>query len=96
MDRSAIRRDVRPRIFRGDVRTGSRLRILGDAVHPSPRADDPHVALIRSLIRCSIGVPHYGKLVVTGIDTVANTVTFLVMVNQNCGYRGLETGLPDN
>lgn len=58
--------------------------------------DTGDVFLVRSLIRCSLGVPHYGKLRVTEIDTTANTVTFLVLVNQNCGYRGLETGLPDN
>jgi hypothetical protein len=58
--------------------------------------DTGDVFLVRSLIRCSLGVPHYGKLRVTAIDTTANTVTFLVLVNQNCGYRGLEPGLPDN
>jgi hypothetical protein len=71
----------------------SRNGYIVDQVIPIDSGD---VFLVRSLIRCSIGVPHYGKLEVTGIDTVANTVTFNVMVNQNCGYRGLETGLPDN
>lgn len=71
----------------------SRNGYVVDEVIPIDSGD---VFLVRSLIRCSIGVPHYGKLVVTGIDTVLNTVTFHVMVNQNCGYRGLEPGLPDN
>jgi hypothetical protein len=75
------------------IRIASRNGYIVDQVIPIDTGD---VFLVRSLIRCSLGVPHYGKLRITEIDTTANTVTFLVLVNQNCGYRGLETGLPDN
>jgi hypothetical protein len=42
----------------------------------------------------SLGVPLYGKLELLDIDTVAETVTFRVVTNQNCGYRGLRLGIP--
>ncbi len=58
--------------------------------------DSGDVFLARSLIRCNIGVPEYGKLQVLSIDSVAHTVTFQIMVNNNCGYRGLQPGLPSN
>lgn len=58
--------------------------------------DSGDVFYIRSIVSCSIGVPLYGKLVVTQIDSVARTITFLALVNQNCGYRDLEPGLPKN
>jgi len=46
---------------------------------------------------CSgIGVPLYGKLEVLDIDTALATVTFQVLANQNCGYRGLLVGIPKN
>jgi hypothetical protein len=75
------------------ILVASRNGYIVDEVIPIDSGD---VFLVRSLIRCGIGVPHYGKLEVTGIDTVANTVTFKVLANQNCGYRSLEPGLPDN
>lgn len=58
--------------------------------------DSGDVFLVRSKVRCSIGVPVYSKLEVTGIDTTAHTVTFRIMVNRNCGYRDLDYGLPKN
>ena len=58
--------------------------------------DSGDVFLVRSRVRCSIGVPIYSKLAVTGIDTAAHTVTFLIMTNSNCGYRDLDYGLPKN
>ena len=39
-------------------------------------------------------MPQYGKLEVLQIDTVAHTITFQHLVDQNCGYRGLEPGIP--
>ena len=58
--------------------------------------DSGDVLLLRSTINCGIGVPFYGKLEVQSIDSVAKTLTFRVLVNNNCGYRDLNVGLPDN
>ena len=50
----------------------------------------------RSRITCTaIGVPKYAKLEVVGFDDDARTVTFRVLTNDNCGYKGLQPGLPD-
>lgn len=43
-----------------------------------------------------LSVPLYGKMEVAAVDTAAKTVTLKVLVNQNCGYRGLNEGLPKN
>jgi hypothetical protein len=51
--------------------------------------------LVRSRITCAIGVPKYAKLEVILIDENARTVTFRILTNDNCGYKGLEPGLPD-
>jgi hypothetical protein len=51
--------------------------------------------VVRSRITCNIGVPKYAKLEVTNFDLVARTVTFRVLTNENCGFKGLEPGLPD-
>ena len=58
--------------------------------------DSGDVFLVRSLITCAQGVPQYGKLQVIGIDTAAHEVTFQVLVDNNCGYRGLQPGIPKN
>jgi hypothetical protein len=42
----------------------------------------------------SLGVPLYGKLELLDIDTLAQTLTFRVVTDQNCGYRGLRLGIP--
>jgi hypothetical protein len=39
-------------------------------------------------------LPRYGKFRVLAIDSDARTITFEALVNQNCGYRSLEPGLP--
>jgi hypothetical protein len=44
---------------------------------------------------CAIGVPKYAKLEVVSIDAATRSVTFRVLTNNNCGYRGLQPGLPD-
>lgn len=58
-------------------------------------AGDTYV--LRSRILCTIGVPLYGKLSVLEINPAPDTlsITFEVLVNGNCGYRGLEPGVPD-
>lgn len=50
----------------------------------------------RSRIACSLGVPLYAKLRILSIDPAQRTLTFEVLANRNCGYRGLEPGLPDS
>jgi len=49
--------------------------------------------VIRSRIRCTIGVPTYAKVEVLAFED--NSVVLKVLANTNCGYRGLEPGLPD-
>src|SRR5690606_31177675 len=50
----------------------------------------------RSRIICSsLGVPKYGKFQILEIDAVARTITFQGLVNENCGYIGLEPGIPE-
>lgn len=46
---------------------------------------------------CSIfigSLPRYGKFRILALDMNERTVTFEALVNVNCGYRGLEPGLP--
>jgi hypothetical protein len=50
--------------------------------------------MVRGRITCSIGVPRYAKLEVQAIDNGARTVTFRVLTDDNCGFKGLEPGLP--
>lgn len=46
-------------------------------------------------ISCVVGIVfYYGKIEVLAIDTIARRVDFRVLVNQNCGYRDLEIGIP--
>lgn len=49
----------------------------------------------RSRIVCStLAVPMYGKIEILSIDPDARSVTFRYLVDNNCGYEGLEPGLP--
>jgi hypothetical protein len=51
--------------------------------------------MLRSRVICtSLGVPQYAKLEILALDT--KSVTFQVLADRNCGYKGLEPGLPDN
>jgi len=43
---------------------------------------------------CGLGIPYYAKLEVIGFDDSARKVAFRILANINCGYRGLEVGLP--
>ena len=52
--------------------------------------------VVRGRVTCSIGVPKYAKLEITSFDSAARTVTFRILIDDNCGFRGLEPGLPDN
>jgi hypothetical protein len=51
--------------------------------------------LMRSRVVCSgLGVPLYAKLLILGIED--RSVTFQLLLDGNCGYKGLEPGLPDD
>jgi hypothetical protein len=52
--------------------------------------------VVRGRITCNIGVPKYAKLEVLAFDDVARTVTFRILTDDNCGFKGLEPGLPDS
>ncbi len=39
-------------------------------------------------------LPRYGKFRVLAVDTQIRTVTLEILINSNCGYRGLEPGFP--
>ena len=59
--------------------------------------DTGTVVLVRSRpTTCLFGVTVslYAKLRVLGVDTTARRLDFEILVDQNCGYRGLEPGLP--
>lgn len=43
---------------------------------------------------CQLGVPYYAKMEVLTIDAPTRSMTFRIVTNVNCGYRGLELGLP--
>ena len=43
---------------------------------------------------CSLGVPYYAKLEILAIDAPTRSMRFRIVTNVNCGYRGLELGLP--
>jgi hypothetical protein len=52
--------------------------------------------VIRSRVTCSLGVPKYAKLEIVNFDDVARTVSFRILIDDNCGFRGLEPGLPNS
>jgi hypothetical protein len=53
--------------------------------------------MVRSRVTCSaLGVPKYGKIEIISFDDVARTVAFRILTNDNCGFKGLEPGLPEN
>jgi len=53
--------------------------------------------VVRGRITCvSIGLPKYAKLEVLSFDDVTRIVTFRIITDDNCGFRGLEPGLPDH
>jgi hypothetical protein len=43
---------------------------------------------------CFLGIPYYAKLQVLAIDAAERAVRFRILSNINCGYRGLQPGLP--
>jgi hypothetical protein len=60
-------------------------------------ADSAAELLVQSrLTTCSFGAnaSYYAKLRVLAVDAAARRIDFEILVNTNCGYRGLEPGLP--
>jgi hypothetical protein len=50
---------------------------------------------VRSRVVCStLQVPLYGKIEVLSVDTAERSLTFRYLVDNNCGYLGLEPGIP--
>lgn len=44
---------------------------------------------------CFLLIPYYAKAEVIGFDAAERSVSLQILINNNCGYRGLETGLPE-
>jgi hypothetical protein len=51
-----------------------------------------------SNVQCALAgsLPRYGKFNVLSLDLQARSVTLELLVDLNCGYRGLEPGLPES
>ena len=43
---------------------------------------------------CFLGIPNYAKLEVLSFNAAQRSVIFRILVDANCGYRGLEPGIP--
>lgn len=54
------------------------------------------IALVHSrpTTACGFSTVYYAKLEVLAVDSAARRLDFKILDNQNCGYRGLEPGLP--
>ena len=69
----------------------------GWVVDSAVTADSGAVLLARSrLSGCTFGasVFYYAKLEVLRVDSAARRIDFRILVDPNCGYRGLEPGIP--
>ena len=52
--------------------------------------------VVRSRIICvGLGVPKYAKMEILSFDEATGIVSFRILINDNCGFRSLEPGLPD-
>ncbi len=51
--------------------------------------------VVRSRVTCQIGVPKYAKMEILSFDEATRIVSFRILVNDNCGFKSLEPGLPD-
>ena len=52
--------------------------------------------IVRGRVTCSIGVPKYAKMEILSFDDVARIVSFRILIDDNCGFKGLEPGLPQD
>lgn len=66
----------------------------GYITNDSLKLDVGQVYIVRSRLICSIGVSLYSKVEVLSFDDAARTVTLRVLADNNCGYKGLQPGLP--
>jgi hypothetical protein len=69
----------------------------GEYADTSVNIDSGSVVVVHSrpIGTCVVGIVFlYGKFEVLAIDTTARRVDLRVLVDQNCGYRSLEPGLP--
>jgi len=75
-----------------------KLAPTGGYIFDKPIAlDTGTVVLVRSRpTQCTFGVTVslYAKVRVLRVDSTARSLRFEILVDQNCGYRGLEPGLP--
>lgn len=44
---------------------------------------------------CFLGIPYYAKIEILGLDPTKRSVSFRILANTNCGYRGLLPGIPE-
>lgn len=91
---NALRPGLQPSSLSFDGMTKAKLNgyITQDSL---PVTEGDRFFVRTSVNTCAIyGVPLYGKLEILDIDSVAGTVTFRVLTNQNCAYRGLNLGIP--
>ena len=53
--------------------------------------------VVRSRVICALGVPRYAKIEILELNLAPDTLrmSLKLLDNFNCGYRGLEPGLPD-
>lgn len=54
------------------------------------------VMIARSRISCYLGVPQYAKLHVLDFNDSTKTMRFEVLADENCGYKNLQPGTPEN
>lgn len=70
----------------------------GGYVYDAAAAADSGVELLvqSRLVTCSYGgsASYYAKLRVLGVEPATRRIEFEILVNANCGYRGLEPGVP--
>jgi hypothetical protein len=98
--RAALGIDASPNINPGLLRRTDTFEAITVAPSNGYITDQPIPIAVgeryvaRSGIACDIGVPKYAKLEITGFDDGARTVTFRVLTDDNCGFKGLEPGLP--
>ncbi|MGQ0701626.1 MAG: hypothetical protein ACT4PM_00665 [Gemmatimonadales bacterium] len=59
------------------------------------RVSDIFYARSRPQPSCILGIPNYGKLQIVAMSDSARYIWIKVLSNINCGYRGLEPGLPE-
>jgi hypothetical protein len=85
------------RIESGSFDAVTEAATTGYADSTAEQVDVGTVAVIRSRpTQCSFGavVYQYAKLQVLAIDPLARTISFQILADQNCGYRGLQPGIP--